>query len=1108
MFSSKSLASMRFVFVLLAYFGCTSYSGYTQSAEQSLYTGEIILKMKPDARHICLPDQVNDAQLKDILQAKGASWLGRWFPRHLPPNQEFISRSGLPPVDLSLMYQIKVTSVAEIPALCAVLKKHKLVAYAEPKILHPPLYNPSDTLADSLNGLQWQLRTVRAYQAWNIHQGDTNSFGGILDTGTFFDHIDLKGNEKYNELDTLDGLDNDGNGFVDDFRGWNYSENNNNPSWNWNSHGVRVIGAAFAKTDNVTLMAGNAFKCKYLPVKIYGPFNGAPFTGFEAIVYAADRGAKVINLSWGSELVGFLQYEQDIINYAAINRDVVVVAAAGNTAAELDFYPAAYQQVLSVGQTNFQDHIAPFSTWSTSIDLSAPSFGLPVLSANGSFQYDQGSSFGAPQVAAAALLLRSYRPHLNALQAAAQVRITADVIDTITANQAYRGKLGKGRLNMFRALADSSLPGYELLEVSLRNPQGLSSDLQAGDTVLIFTRWINRLKAGGALSLKLSTASPRLQLLHDSVTLNPTATGGTAQHSGQALRMVVLSNTPTNEPAILRFDLIGPGYADFAHHKLFLHPDFIRFDAGRLQVTLTSRGRNGHNDRLNTQGWGISFDDNQLAYESGLMIGSSAVKTSDVIRIDFFNRSNDFNTTHRIRRIAQPIADEEAICRFEDSSLSAQPLKLAVTQRAMRWDTADQVIVMEFTLENIGNDTLSPLYLGQFNDWDIHNYYDNSTFWDSVYQLAYARHNQIAGRLAGISWLYGGNPGFYGIDGFNQTPGGLNLTDQFSKSEKFQSLSSGIAFSGMGSNLVTDIQQVTSINVGSLAPGSRKRVALAYLADTSLAALRQAATHANSLYRKARQGPVPQVSDILLCQTDSSFTISSTNTQQLAVYQDSLGQQLIYLGPSFVSSGGTFPKRFWISNQDSIFPSPLLSVRVDRKGPFASIFSSKDTLIEGADTLLILQSPSVYNRWTLPSGDTLSGSPVQISYSQLADSSMTNSARITLFAVDSLGCYDTTSVSITLIKLLGWKGLEDTETIKIYPNPFENRLYVDGLPPEELQRLILVNTSGTTWNLSATEQNGNRLIIHLPTDLIPGLYLLRLEGKQLKMMYKLIKSAP
>src|SRR5690606_33097567 len=115
-------------------------------------------------------------------------------------------------------------------------------------------------------------------------------------------------------------------------------------------HGLSVAGCSSAATDNITGIAGTGFKCKYLPVKgsrtadsIYDPPIVA---GYEGIVYAARQGCKVIVCSWGSPN-SYSKLNQDIINYVVETYDVVIVAAAGNTHGEYDFYPASYDNVIS-----------------------------------------------------------------------------------------------------------------------------------------------------------------------------------------------------------------------------------------------------------------------------------------------------------------------------------------------------------------------------------------------------------------------------------------------------------------------------------------------------------------------------------------------------------------------------------------------------------------------------------------------------------------------------------------------------------------------------------------------------------------------------------------
>ncbi len=1086
-----------FIYTFAAlYLLCGNSKVYAQ--KELLYAGEVIVKLKAEARDLGNSKGILQPQFQALIQKFQAKEQGKMFPNHTAP-REVQRADGNKMADLSLMYKIALPNESSYRDFCVALSQLKFIEYAEPKFQYPLLYNPSDTLADSVSGLQWQLRAVRAYEAWNIHRGDTNYFAGILDSGMDFTHVDLKDNVKYNEQDTLDGIDNDGNGYVDDFIGWNLSENNNNTSWNWNPHGVKVAGAAFASTDNVSLMAGNAFHCKFMPVKVYGP-TGGPFTGFESIVYAADRGAHVINLSWGTELVGPLQYEQEIIRYAAINKDVVVVAAAGNTAQDLDFYPASYDFVTSVGQTNFQDHLAAFATYSTKIDISAPGIGLPLLSNNGSFQYDQGSSFAAPQVAAAALLLRSYRPHLSALQAAEQVRITADLIDTLPFNQAYAGKLGRGRLNMYKMLNDTTLPSIRLEYHTWQNTSGKTSDLQPGDTVVLQTVWKNYLKTASNIEVRVGTQSPYFSSwLTDSTTINTLAEGDTLT---LVFTAVLSSSIPENSFALLRFDLTGSGYQDFDHLRTYLRPSYLTLDAGRLSFTSTSRGKNGFNDFLNTQGIGIRFMDKNLMYESGLMLGKSPMQVSDVVRFDFFNRSNDFSTTQFIERTTPTFADEEVRVSYTDSVLASLPMSVEVTQQCFRWDSLDNAILVEFTVKNTGTAPLDSLYLGQFNDWDIVNYYDNSSHWDSTLNLGYVLHNTIAGTVAGVLVLGNYTPHFTSIDNYNLYTGGINITNNFSKAEKYQSLSQGIFGSGLGANVITDISQVVSVALPTISAGNQVKASFAYLADTSLAALQLTAYRIKALYQQINTGPIPNVQDIMVCAQDSSFSISANNTQNLNVYADSSLTQLLFQGNSYSSPAPAQPFSLWVTNSDSLFESPAKQVIIQPRGPFAGILANKTLLTEGADTTAMLYDISqgrASTLWQMPSGAQFTGDSLEVRFS---DFDIYNSAppsalqftyAVKMETMDSLGCIDQDSMSITLAKVLGLGDLKNgSSTLRVYPNPAKHTVWIQekGIAHASVMMKDLL---GKTLELQMTLQGEDLISIEPKFGIEPGLYLLHLS---------------
>lgn len=424
---------------LLIILGTMTYTASAQNVGSSNIE-RIVLKVKPEHRAASLPNSINIKELQNAVRNDDRLVsIEKSFLNHVPP-KSMTNRFGQPLVDISLIYYINIAPGTDAIQLCKELARMPYFEYVEPQYEYPLLYNPNDPMADSVSGSQWQLRNIRAYQAWNVSKGDSSKVIGILDTGTKFDHPDLLTSVKYNENDTIDGIDNDGDGYIDNYRGYDLSDNDNDPSWTTDPHGIMVSGAAAATADNNNQLAGPAFNCKYLPVKVYG----SGFRGYNGIVYAADQGVASINLSWGGYTNGFQQYEQDIINYAVINRDVPVIAAGGNTSAELDFYPASYDNVLSVAISKSNDELpATNATYGTKIDLQAPGYGILSTWKTGGVVSGIGSSYAAPMVAATVAVVSHHFPSYNAQQLMEQVRVSADKVDTLAGNLPYKDLLGK-----------------------------------------------------------------------------------------------------------------------------------------------------------------------------------------------------------------------------------------------------------------------------------------------------------------------------------------------------------------------------------------------------------------------------------------------------------------------------------------------------------------------------------------------------------------------------------------------------------------------------------------------------------------------------------------
>ena len=359
------------------------------------------------------------------------------FPDAVRPEKEF-NNYGHRMVDITTIYRLVFRKDIDVMQAVAFLDKLREVEYAEPlykvsllDVPNDPLARPENANADG--AYQYWTRNVHSYEAWDISKGDTSVVIGISDTGTGLTHPDLEGNLKINYDDVPDGIDNDNDGFVDNYKGWNFAHDNNNAQiphgCNSNEHGAYVSGIAAAVTNNGIGVSGAGYKCKFVPLRIMND-EGSLVNVYQSIVYAANHRFDVVNCSWGS--TSYQQMGQDVVNYATINYDVLVVAAAGNEGVEGRFYPASFENVLSVAATDKNDKKWNNSSFSTTVDVSAPGTMFVSTSENGYATMWGGTSFASPIVAGSAGILRSYYPSYNAQQIGEIIRISADNIDTLS----------------------------------------------------------------------------------------------------------------------------------------------------------------------------------------------------------------------------------------------------------------------------------------------------------------------------------------------------------------------------------------------------------------------------------------------------------------------------------------------------------------------------------------------------------------------------------------------------------------------------------------------------------------------------------------------------
>jgi subtilisin family serine protease len=267
------------------------------------------------------------------------------------------------------------------------------VAYAEPNFYRFPQATPDDPeyLSGSLWGLNNDGQAVRqtsgtsgadidAPEAWNLETGSSEVTVAVVDTGVAYDHPDLAANIWTKPADAgADGVDDDGNGFVDDHRGWDFVDDDNDPSDELAGHGTHVAGTIGAAGNDGVGVTGVNWDVGIMPLRVLGPNGGSTADVVAGFAYAADNGADVVNASLGGE--GVSDTEELAVRNAP---GVLFVAAAGNDGADNDQRPVGPCNVtapnlICVAATDQNDELASFSnTGSKSVDLAAP--GVNTLS--------------------------------------------------------------------------------------------------------------------------------------------------------------------------------------------------------------------------------------------------------------------------------------------------------------------------------------------------------------------------------------------------------------------------------------------------------------------------------------------------------------------------------------------------------------------------------------------------------------------------------------------------------------------------------------------------------------------------------------------------------
>ena len=375
---------------------------------------------------------------------------------------------------------VETLSIAGLTSCAGFIPKVALSCSLGNPPINDPYYRTRGTWGQSYDDL-WGIKKVQGIlPTWKIASGEGVTVA-VVDTGIDYHHPDIQENMwvKVGEVPG-NGMDDDGNGYVDDVYGYNFVSNHGNPM-DGHGHGTHIAGTIAAVGSNGIGVIGVAFKSKVMALKGLDD-NGRGFESdlAEALQYAADNGADVINNSWGGS--GESSLIRDAVNYA-YSLGVVVVASAGNSSLDAAaFIPAGYPNIITVAASDPDDKKAEFSNFGAIVDVTAPGVDVLSLRASGTDMYGDGThivgsdyyradgtSMASPHVAGLAALLISKFPALTNEQIRDSIVYNTDDIDAN--NPGFSGKLGTGRINAQKALANPLIALTHQISGTVRNPE-------------------------------------------------------------------------------------------------------------------------------------------------------------------------------------------------------------------------------------------------------------------------------------------------------------------------------------------------------------------------------------------------------------------------------------------------------------------------------------------------------------------------------------------------------------------------------------------------------------------------------------------------------------
>lgn len=735
-------------------------SSFTEAREPKLSLGEV--KVSDGARIselLGLPSMLKVSAIKPFIAQNSVV-----FPDvREKMNPELFTQYAAPTLDknaalrenedkVSRWFELRYDASLTPAQASSLIGKNANIEIVEPRYVRKTTFVPND----SLLGDQLHLSSMKIFEAWDHVRCDTTMIIANVDVGVDWTHPDLnpsikknwgemgldaEGNQKWSNA-----IDDDGNGYIDDWHGWDFGgpfgETNDNDARpdrdNPDSHGTHTTGISAALANNRIGIAGIAFGAAIMPLKASDNFGTYISFGYEAIAYAANMGVRIVNCSWGGGQRS--EAENDVIQYA-YSKNTLVIAASGNNYRQEDFYPASYDHVISVGSINPNngDRDA-FSNIGYRVDVGAPGSSIKSTVPFEGYAFQGGTSMAAPQVTGEAALILAKYPTLNAGQLGEMIRASArgNTDTTVT------DMMGRGMIDINRAVTDTNLYSTRIERVNVYddNDDNILAEGEAGAIVITAMNYLRPLPS---LKAKIEFIANGEYILTSTkeITFGESNTLSTVKNLRADFRFLVAQPAPISAEVIVKVtffdDAVGYG-PDVDFFKFVINPDYRDLNANNLAVTFDSKGGMGYSDPVeHTHGSGFTWKDappeipsqgRSILYQSGLMMSADETRVVSIAPGEYANTATkDFATVSRITTVTPPDrrkALQELRAVYEDTNtFDSLQVGVTVDQRSYAFGgAASDAIVVDYLVKKRpltfpGLEHTDETTLALYMDWDI-----------------------------------------------------------------------------------------------------------------------------------------------------------------------------------------------------------------------------------------------------------------------------------------------------------------------------------------------------------------------------------------------------